>query len=62
VPDAADFVTSDDDLAWLMALVGREHATVFPSGGHDGNLDRPDVQSRMMGPVADLLASGAAAR
>jgi hypothetical protein len=38
-----------------MALVGRAHATVFP-------VDQPDVESRMMWPVADVLASGAAAR
>lgn len=49
-----DFVTSDDDLAWLTALVGRERATVFPSGGHGGNLDRPEVQSQVMSSVADL--------
>jgi hypothetical protein len=34
----------------------------FPSRGGGGNPDRPDVQSRMTGSVADLLASGAAAR
>jgi pimeloyl-ACP methyl ester carboxylesterase len=48
-----DFVLSDQDIQWLQAtLDGR--ATVFPDGGHLGNLYQADVQARIMESLADL--------
>ena len=47
-----DFLTSDEDLAWLSATVGNERVRNFPSGGHLGNLHRPDVQAEILAPLA----------
>jgi len=52
-----DFLTSDDDVAWLTTLVEPEHVLVFPTGGHLGNLDTPEVQSQVMSSLADLVAA-----
>jgi ABC-type transporter lipoprotein component MlaA len=57
-----DFLTSDEDVAWLSALVGPERVRFFPTGGHLGNLHRPEVQEEVMASLDDLLASGAGAR
>jgi len=46
-----DFLTSDDDLAWLGATVGSERVEVFPNGGHLGNLHRREVQAEIMAAV-----------
>ena len=54
-----DFLTSDDDISWLTALVGPEHAHFFATGGHLGNLPMPEVQSRVMSSLSDLLAAEA---
>lgn len=49
-----DFLTSDEDVAWLTALVGPERVRFFPTGGHLGNLHRPEVQATVMEALADL--------
>jgi hypothetical protein len=49
-----DFLTSDDDIAWLTDLIGPERVYFFPSGGHLGNLHRPEVQADVMATLADL--------
>jgi ABC-type transporter lipoprotein component MlaA/pimeloyl-ACP methyl ester carboxylesterase len=49
-----DFLLSDDDLAWLRATVAPEELTVFPQGGHLGNLYNPDVQKAIVRALADL--------
>lgn len=49
-----DFLTSRDDVAWLSGLLGPDHVRFFPSGGHLGNLYRPDVQREIMDSLADL--------
>lgn len=49
-----DFLTSDEDVAWLAALVGPERVRFFPTGGHLGNLHRPEVQATVMDALADL--------
>jgi hypothetical protein len=49
-----DFLTSDDDLAWLTALLGPERTRLFPSGGHLGNLHRPEIQAEVMSSLVDL--------
>jgi hypothetical protein len=51
-----DFLTSDDDVDWLTDLIGPEHVRFFPSGGHLGNLHRPEVQADVMAAIADLTA------
>ncbi len=52
-----DFLTSDDDLAWLGATVGAERVKIFPTGGHLGNLHRPDVQAAILAPLSAPPAS-----
>ncbi len=49
-----DFLTSDEDVAWLTAQVGTERTRFFPTGGHVGNLYRPEVQAEVMGSLEDL--------
>jgi hypothetical protein len=46
-----DFLTSGDDLAWLGATVGRQRVRIFPTGGHLGNLHRPEVQDEILARV-----------
>ena len=43
-----DFLLSDDDLAWLRATVAPDDLTVFPQGGHLGNLYNPEVQKAIV--------------
>jgi hypothetical protein len=50
-----DFLTSEEDIEWLTALVGPEHVRFFPRGGHLGNLHRPEVQAEVMASLDDLL-------
>jgi ABC-type transporter lipoprotein component MlaA len=50
-----DFLTTDDDEAWLVDVLGSEHVQFFPEGGHLGNLHRPEVQAQIMDAIADLL-------
>jgi ABC-type transporter lipoprotein component MlaA len=49
-----DFLTSDEDVAWLTALIGPERVRFFPTGGHLGNLHRPEVQAEVMDSLDDL--------
>ena len=49
-----DFLTSDEDVAWLTAQVGTERTRFFPTGGHVGNLYRPEVQAEVMASLEDL--------
>lgn len=49
-----DFLTSAEDVDWLTALVGAERVRFFPTGGHLGNLHRPEVQAEVMGALEDL--------
>lgn len=57
-----DFLTSDDDLAWLGTTVGTQNVRIFPTGGHLGNLHRPDVQAEILAPLDALKAGGASAQ
>jgi len=50
-----DFLTSMADVDWLTALVGSERVRFFPTGGHLGNLHRPEVQAEVMESLEDLL-------
>jgi pimeloyl-ACP methyl ester carboxylesterase len=49
-----DFLLTDEDLAWLHATFGPEQLTVFPQGGHLGNLSNPTVQKTILGALAGL--------
>ena len=49
-----DFLLSDDDLAWLRATFPQEQLTVFPQGGHLGNLYNPEVQKAILGALEGL--------
>jgi len=57
-----DFLTSEEDVDWLTALVGAEHVRFFPRGGHLGNLHRPEVQAEVMAALDDLRGAGQGAR
>ena len=52
-----DFLLADEDLTWLHATFGPEHLTVFPQGGHLGNLSNPAVQKTILGALAGLKSS-----
>ena len=49
-----DFLLADTDLAWLHTTFGPEQLTVFPEGGHLGNLDNPVVQKAILGALLGL--------
>jgi hypothetical protein len=49
-----DFLTSDEDVEWLTVVVGSERTRFFPTGGHVGNLYRPEVQAEVMASLEDL--------
>ena len=49
-----DFLTSDDDVEWLTVVVGSERTRFFPTGGHLGNLYKPEVQAEVMASLEDL--------
>jgi ABC-type transporter lipoprotein component MlaA len=50
-----DFLATADDVAWLTATLGAEHVRLFPTGGHLGNLYKPEVQAEIMASIADLV-------
>jgi hypothetical protein len=52
-----DFLLADEDLAWLHATFAAEQLTVFPQGGHLGNLFNPAVQKTILGALAGLKSS-----
>lgn len=49
-----DFLTSDADVEWLTGVVGPEHVRFFPTGGHLGNLHRPETQAEILESFSDL--------
>jgi ABC-type transporter lipoprotein component MlaA len=49
-----DFLLADEDLAWLHATFSPEQLTVFPQGGHLGNLFNPTVQKTIVGALSGL--------
>jgi len=52
-----DFLLADEDLAWLRAAFSPKQLTVFPRGGHLGNLYNPAVQKTILGALAGLKSS-----
>ena len=53
-----DFLTTPEDVAWITATLGAERVRLFPTGGHLGNLYKPEVQAEIMESIADLLEPG----
>jgi hypothetical protein len=43
-----DFLLKPGDLSWLNSTFGSSRLTVFPDGGHLGNLGDPPVQSALI--------------
>ena len=49
-----DFLLTDDDQAWLHATFGPDELTVFPQGGHLGNLSNPMVQKAILAALTPM--------
>ena len=49
-----DFLITDADIAYLTELLGDENVTLYPRGGHMGNLYLPQVQDDIMDAFEDL--------
>ena len=49
-----DFLLTDEDLAWLHATFAPEQLTVFPQGGHLGNLSNLTVQKSIMAALTPM--------
>lgn len=51
--NSTDFLLETHDIERMRDLLGNR-LTVFPGGGHVGNLHKPDVQAKIMESIADL--------
>jgi ABC-type transporter lipoprotein component MlaA len=49
-----DFLLTDEDLAWLHATFSAEQLTIFPQGGHLGNLANPTVQKSILAALTPM--------
>jgi hypothetical protein len=49
-----DFLLADEDLAWLHATFAPDRLTVFPQGGHLGNLSNPLVQKAILAALTPM--------
>jgi hypothetical protein len=49
-----DFLLTDEDLAWLHATFGPAQLTVFPQGGHLGNLSNLTVQKSILAALTPM--------
>jgi ABC-type transporter lipoprotein component MlaA/pimeloyl-ACP methyl ester carboxylesterase len=49
-----DFLLTDEDLDWLHATFGPDQLTVFPQGGHLGNLSNPTVQKSILAALTPM--------
>ena len=49
-----DFLLANTDLDWLHATFAPKQLTVFPEGGHLGNLFNPAVQKTILGALSGL--------
>ncbi len=49
-----DFLLPATDLAWLRDTFTAEQLTVFPEGGHLGNLFNPSVQKSILGALTNM--------
>jgi pimeloyl-ACP methyl ester carboxylesterase len=53
-----DFLLTDEDLAWLHATFATNQLTVFPQGGHLGNLFNPAVQKAILAALTPMRPPG----
>ncbi len=49
-----DFLYIPEDAKWLRQTFGASRLTIFPNGGHLGNLASPEVQQSMIRHLSDL--------
>jgi ABC-type transporter lipoprotein component MlaA/pimeloyl-ACP methyl ester carboxylesterase len=49
-----DFLLTTNDLAWLHATFATNQLTVFPQGGHLGNLSNPAVQKAILAALTPM--------
>jgi len=49
-----DFLLTDEDLGWLHATFATEQLTVFPQGGHLGNLSNAAVQKSILAALTPM--------
>ena len=49
-----DFLLTDEDLTWLHTTFSPERLTVFPQGGHLGNLFNPAVQKSILAALTPM--------
>ncbi|HWD19424.1 MAG TPA: VacJ family lipoprotein [Verrucomicrobiae bacterium] len=49
-----DFLLSHDDLTWMQSTFPTNQITLFPQGGHLGNLANPAVQRRVLAALEEL--------
>jgi ABC-type transporter lipoprotein component MlaA/pimeloyl-ACP methyl ester carboxylesterase len=49
-----DFITDSSDISWLRSTIGSSRFTVFPNGGHLGNLGTPPVQQGILKSLEGL--------
>ncbi len=54
IVNANDFLLGPGDVSWLKSTLGSSHVTVFPNGGHLGNVGTAPVQQAVLKAVADL--------
>jgi pimeloyl-ACP methyl ester carboxylesterase len=57
IVNSNDFILSSGDVSWLRSTFGSSRLTVFPSGGHIGNLATPQVQQQVLDYVGDLKST-----
>jgi pimeloyl-ACP methyl ester carboxylesterase len=49
-----DFLHSTSDISWLKSIFGSKQLTIFPNGGHIGNLPSPPVRTAVVGALDGL--------
>lgn len=49
-----DFLLRSEDVSWLRSTFSKSHLTVFPDGGHLGNIGDPRVQQALIKALEDL--------
>lgn len=54
IVNADDFVTNRSDISWLKSTVASSRLTVFPNGGHLGNLATPPVRQSILKSLEGL--------
>jgi len=54
IVNANDFLLGPGDVSWLKSTVGSSRVTVFPNGGHLGNVGTPPVQQAVIKAVSGL--------